>query len=252
MDSMKLNESLGKVLHRLLSQQDVNANFLLRQLKENVEEDVIQRSVKDVCTTSFVAGLDTTSCTLLIFVLAMLLFPDAQMNAQLEIDRVVGADRFPSFEDRPSLPYVEAVLREVMRWRPVTPLGIPHCAMEDDMYKGYFIPKGTTIIAHGGGMARHYDNPENFTPERFLNPDGSLNDDNMGYVFGFGRRICPGRYVADASVWIAMVTILARLRIEPEKDKEGKDIKVEPEWVTGLTCHPKQFPCQFTPRQMAS
>ncbi|EIW85684.1 cytochrome P450, partial [Coniophora puteana RWD-64-598 SS2] len=88
-----------------------------------------------------------TSCTLLIFVLTMLLFPDAQMNAQLEIDCVVGAHRFPSFEDRPSLPYVEAVLREVMRWRPVTPLGIPHCAMEDDMYEGYFIPKGNILGA---------------------------------------------------------------------------------------------------------
>ena len=53
----------------------------------------------------------------------MLLNPDVQVRAQAEIDLIVGTERLPVFEDRPSLPYIEAVLRETLRWHPVTPLG---------------------------------------------------------------------------------------------------------------------------------
>jgi cytochrome P450 len=76
------------------------------------------------------------------FILAMTLHGDVQEKAQAEIDRVVGSDRLPTFEDRRSLPYVEAVYREVLRWRPVTPLSFAHCTSADDVYKGFYIPKG--------------------------------------------------------------------------------------------------------------
>ncbi|EIW85707.1 cytochrome P450 [Coniophora puteana RWD-64-598 SS2] len=195
-------------------------------------------------------GLETTSSMLSIFVMAMMLFPEAQKRAQAEIDRVLKG-RPPTFEDRSSLPYVEAVMREVMRWGPVVPLGVPHCALEDDVYEGYFIPQGTVLIAHAGSMLRNsvrYPNPEKFYPERFLNEDGSLNNEDMGYVFGFGRRICPGRYLADASVWIAMVSILAELDIKPAVDDDGNELVFKPEWIHALTSRPKPFPCCIFPR----
>lgn len=75
----------------------------------------------------------------------MALHPLVQQKAQEEIDRVIGTDRLPGQEDRTSLPYIEAVYREVLRWRPVTPLGVPHSTTADDIYKGYFIPKGMFI-----------------------------------------------------------------------------------------------------------
>jgi cytochrome P450 len=68
--------------------------------------------------------------------------PLAQKKAQNELDTVIGTHRLPEFQDRPSLPYVEALYREVMRWKPVLPLGVAHAASEDDVYEGYFIPKG--------------------------------------------------------------------------------------------------------------
>jgi cytochrome P450 len=72
----------------------------------------------------------------------MAVHPDIQQKAQSEIDTVIGIHRLPEFEDRPSLPFVEALYREVMRWKPVLPLGVPHAAIADDIYNGYFIPKG--------------------------------------------------------------------------------------------------------------
>ena len=76
------------------------------------------------------------------FILAMALYSHVQEKAQVEIDRVLGSDRLPTFEDRPSMPYVEAVYREVMRWRPIVPLGFPRYSTSDDIYKGFYIPKG--------------------------------------------------------------------------------------------------------------
>jgi hypothetical protein len=95
----------------------------------------------------------------------MVLHPDVQRKAQEEIDRVVGNDRLPTFSDRELLPYVDALTKEVMRWHVVAPIGqiiqfsaphtsassnlaIPHCSSRDDIYKGYFIPKGSTIIVN--------------------------------------------------------------------------------------------------------
>ena len=68
--------------------------------------------------------------------------PGIQEKAQREIDRVVGRSRLPDFSDRPAMPFVEAIYREVLRSRPPLQMGGPHCVMEDDYYKEYFIPKG--------------------------------------------------------------------------------------------------------------
>ena len=83
--------------------------------------------------------------TQLVFFMAMALYPSVQKRVQDEIDRVVGSDRLPTYEDRPLLPIVEAVMRETFRWRPVGPLAIAHTTVKDDVYKGYYIPKGMML-----------------------------------------------------------------------------------------------------------
>lgn len=73
---------------------------------------------------------------------AMTLFPDVQQRAKQELDTVIGCERLITYKDRPLLPYVEALFREVMRWRPVVPLSVAYAGTSDDVYKGYYIPKG--------------------------------------------------------------------------------------------------------------
>lgn len=92
------------------------------------------------------AGSETTSTTLNNFLLAMLLFPETARKAQEEIDRVIGSDRLPTFEDEGNLPYIRAIVKEVLRWRPVNKFGMMHCTSEDDWYEGFFIPKGTVAV----------------------------------------------------------------------------------------------------------
>lgn len=92
------------------------------------------------------AGSETTATTLNNFILAMAIFPGVAQKAQQEIDQVVGSTRLPSWEDEVNLPYVRALVKEVLRWRPVNKFGMPHCTSEDDWYEGYFIPKGSVVM----------------------------------------------------------------------------------------------------------
>ncbi|KAG1846164.1 cytochrome P450 [Suillus tomentosus] len=186
-----------------------------------------------------------TSAFLMVFVLAMVLYPDVQKRARAEIDSVVGRDRLPTFEDRASLPYIEAVVRETFRWQPVTPLGVAHATSSDDVYNGYFIPKGTIVTYNTWGITRdekRYPDASRFIPERFIDSDDMLiADDPTQYTFGFGRRICPGRHTANASAWSAIVTMLATLDISSAKDDQGKVISFTP-------THPAVFPCSILAR----
>jgi cytochrome P450 len=92
------------------------------------------------------AGADSTSSLISSFVLTMTLYPEIQKRAQDEIDRVVGRDRLPTFEDRAELPFLECIMRELYRWNPAAPMAVTHRLMKDDEYEGYFIPGGTTVI----------------------------------------------------------------------------------------------------------
>lgn len=78
----------------------------------------------------------------------MTLYPEVQRKAQEEIDRILGGARLPTVVDRASLPYVDAVVKETLRWHPVAPMGIPHMSVKDDMYEGHLIPEGSLVLAN--------------------------------------------------------------------------------------------------------
>ncbi|KAH7915196.1 cytochrome P450 [Hygrophoropsis aurantiaca] len=195
----------------------------------------------------FLAASDTTNATILVFFIAMMQNPEIQARAHAELDRVVGDKRLPVFEDRAALPYIDALIREVRRWRPITPIGVPHATVEDDVYEGYYIPKGVAVVSNLWAISRNeakYPSPETFRPERFIGPDGELTDDTVQWSFGFGRRICPGRHIADAALWGAIASFLAVFRIE-KPDGPEEEIK----WKHGLTICPLPFKCKFVPRR---
>ncbi|KAH0828014.1 cytochrome P450 [Lanmaoa asiatica] len=188
-------------------------------------------------TSSVAFGGKYLGATLNVFLLAMVLFPESQRRAQKEIYAVVGSDRLPGFGDRPSLPFVEAVLRETLRWHPVTPLGLPHATTTEDVYEGSYIPKGLFLDIRRG-LAHDeetYTQPFEFNPERFLKEDGTLIENDCSFAFGFGRRICPGRHVAYASIWIAIASTLATFDFLKAQDEHGNDINFSPQFTPGAT-----------------
>ncbi|KAI0273088.1 cytochrome P450 [Russula aff. rugulosa BPL654] len=181
----------------------------------------------------YIAGLDTTVSSMSSLFLALVLFPHVQRRAQAELDVVVGRDRLPTFDDRPRLPYIEALCKELMRWNMVTPIGLPHSSTTDDIYKGFFIPKGSIVVANAWAILHDpetYPDPEEFKPERFLNEDGSVREDPaLSLVFGVGKRICPGRHLVDSTVFIVTSSVLSIFNVTKAKDKNGNEIPVNVE-----------------------
>lgn len=167
----------------------------------------------------YTAGVTTTLGACDALLLAILLYPSVMRRAQDEIDAVVGPDRLPDFQDFDTLKYIRAMIKETLRWHPFLPLGIPHAATEDDVYEGMFIPAGSTVIANIYAITRDtelFPDPEEFKPERFMDAtDPLLKNFNMS--FGFGRRICPGQYVATDQLFIMISRILWAFDVRPLK-----------------------------------
>ncbi|KIO16333.1 hypothetical protein M407DRAFT_86131, partial [Tulasnella calospora MUT 4182] len=156
-------------------------------------------------------GEDSTKNYMHNFLRIMVNHKAEQEKAQEEIDRVVGRDRMPSADDIANLPYVQAIVREVIRFRPFAPLGLPHKATEDVAYRGYRIPSNAVLLLNVWCIFHDetlFDQPEIFRPQRFLeSPTGIkegleakayplLND----IVFGAGRRVCPAMHLARNSL----------------------------------------------------
>ncbi|KAF9469732.1 cytochrome P450 [Collybia nuda] len=224
---------------------------LLRENDARGGSKEVEDGIKAASATSYAAGADTTTSNIGTFIYAMTRNPSVQQKAQQEIDNLTGGQRLPNHDDRNSLPYVEALFREVMRWRPVLPLGVAHAALNDDVYNGYYIPKGSTVISNIWAMTHDesiYTEPDAFKPERFINGDGKLNDDDLTFVFGFGRRICVGRHMASSTVWLITASILAVFNIRRDKDELSNEILPTVDYTDGLVSHPLPFRCSITPR----
>ncbi|KAJ7496496.1 cytochrome P450 [Mycena latifolia] len=207
--------------------------------------------VKVTAANMYAAGADTTAAALGTFVLAMLANPEAQKKAQAELDAVLGTGDLPDFADEAALPYVSAVVKEVLWWRNVAPIAIPHYLSVDDEYRGYQIPAGSIIIGNAWAILNNedvYPDPHTFKPERFLGDEYSTEQDPEMAAFGFGRRICPGRHLAVSSLWITIASILATMDIQKARDAHGKEIEPSYEYFLGLVAAPLPFECSITPR----
>lgn len=194
-------------------------------------------------------GVDTTVATLSNFFLAMILFPDVQKKAQEEIDSVVGRDRMPRLADREKMPYVNAIAMEAQRWGVVGPMGLPHVAQEDIIVDKYTIPQGAYLLPAVWWFCHdpaRYPEPEKFDPSRYLEPRNE--PDPKSVTFGFGRRICPGRFFADTSILLTIAHTLAVFDIGKAVDERGNPVDVQLEPQPGAICHPKAFKYSISPR----
>ncbi|KAG2747298.1 cytochrome P450 [Suillus brevipes Sb2] len=231
-----LNEPFNEVKAQM--ENGTASHSLVADFLGQAHDDVDENTMKAVALTGYMSGIDTTASVLQTFLLAMMLYPDIQARARAEIDRIVRHDQMPCLDDRTSLPYLEAILHEVLRWYPAAPLGAPHVASNDDVYSGYFIPKGAVVMVNQWALSRDEDvfpDASRFDPSRHLTVDGKLKDPLINhFAFGYGRRICPGRWFAENSLWTAAASILAVLRIDHAKDSNGHRIEVKPQFCSGL------------------
>ncbi|KAI0002537.1 cytochrome P450 [Russula compacta] len=215
--------------------------------------------VKWTANSMYAASMDTTITFTQHLFLAMLKYPEHLKRAQAELDGVLGAGpaRFPTFEDRPNFPFLDALFSETLRWGVPVPLGLPHRVMQDDHYVGRFIPKGSLVFANIWAMLRDPDifpEPERFDPERYLekvDDETARRRDPRAFVFGFGRRRCPGAHLVESSVWLMLATMLAMLDIQKPRDKNGEEIDPDVKFENSVFRTSTRFVVTLRPRSEA-
>lgn len=210
--------------------------------------------------TLYSAGAETTYNSLTWWALAMIAHPEIQKRAQAELDAVVGRARLPTFSDVPNLSYIQAIVKETLRWRPSLPFGIPHNTTEDIWYDGVFIPKGTTCLANlwqcHHDPAFYGDDAAKFNPERFLDANGRIlsgpveTRDEGHSTYGFGRRACVGKHLANDSLYITIATVLWAANLERVRDQHGEEVTPDTEtfFDAGMIVRPLPYQCGITPR----
>ena len=222
----------------------------LLQQADPISAEEEKKHIRQSAIALYSGGAETTATGLSFFFLAMALFPEVQAKAKEEIDRITGAGRLPSFQDRDRLPYVEAVVKETLRWQVLAPMGAPHVSEEDDEFRGYRIPKGAIILPSIKWFSIDpsvYKDPESLRPERFLGSGAAPSP--YDYAFGFGRRICPGQLLAESSLFLTIAQSLAVFDISKAVDKEtGRDVKSAVRTTPGFVAHPTPFTCRIIPR----
>ncbi|KAJ2919996.1 hypothetical protein MD484_g420, partial [Candolleomyces efflorescens] len=239
--------------------------YLIFEIETGVEDDAFTEEVlRNTTGTMYAAGSDTTVSTMLTCILGLLEHPEVVKKAQAQIDAVVQPGHLPDLDDQESLPYISAIVSEALRWRDVTPIAIPHSLSADDEYKGYYLPKGSVVIANSWAMLHDeniYPDPFEFKPERFIDLETGKLDysharDPMHACFGFGRRICPGRFMAFESLWLTIASLLAVFDLEKAKEKvtlpTGEEVErtaeLTHEYIYALVVVAKPYKCVFKPR----
>ncbi|KAH6644190.1 putative cytochrome P450 oxidoreductase [Boeremia exigua] len=213
------------ILHQVEKRRESGQNldsFMDRVLDSQGKNELSQHQLKFIGGVLMEGGSDTSSSLTLAIIQALVLNPEIQRKAHAEIDRVVGHGRSPVWDDMKNLPYINMIVKEGHRWRPILPLCFPHAL--DDWVDGKFLPKGTIVVINTWGI--HMDpqqphDPSKFIPERYAEhpllapeyvPGGFGERDHYGY--GVGRRICPGIHLAERNMMVGIAKLLWAFNFE--------------------------------------
>ncbi|XP_046999526.1 methyl farnesoate epoxidase-like [Schistocerca americana] len=207
-------------------------------------EDGLVATVFDL----FGAGAESVSNTLAFAVMYLVLHPDVQQKLHKELDLVVGQARRVSLEDRPQLPYLEAVITEVSRINTIAPLCPPHAALKDTTLCGYNIPQGTWLFISLWSIMHdreHWGDPDVFRPERFIDKEtGKFVRDPFFINFGTGSRVCLGMALAKNNLFLFLASLLQDFTISLPPDEPKPSTLALP----GFTTAPKPFRAHFSTR----
>jgi cytochrome P450 len=211
-------------------------------VKQFIESDYEKQGISELqaaflAGSMIEAGSETTSAALNTAILYLSANPDVQHKAQVELDRVVGTSRSPSFDDEQALPYIRAIVKETLRMRPVTSIGTPHYTTAPITYKNTYIPANSVVCLQQYPI--HYDpnvfpEPDRFSPDRYLSHPMGSGHYAAGpaaardhWAFGAGRRICSGMHLAENSMFIVLAKLLWAFHILAPLDEADNEVKVD-------------------------
>ncbi|KAM8853351.1 cytochrome P450 2B4-like [Synchiropus picturatus] len=197
------------------SPRDYIDSFLIQieQDKDDHTSEFHHQNLIGMLLALFLAGTETTSSTIRYALGVLMKYPEVQERMQKEVDGVIGKDRAPNVSDRKLMPFSDAVIHEVQRCLDIVPYSVPHHSLTDISFRGYTIPKDTAIIPLLHSVLReekHWKTPWSFSPDNFLNPDGSFKKNPAFLAFSAGRRVCLGESLARMELFLFMVSLVQK------------------------------------------
>ncbi|GFY75842.1 cytochrome P450 1A2 [Trichonephila inaurata madagascariensis] len=222
--------------------RDFIDGYLLEiQKRSNDPNTTFRREVlADLARAFFAAGSDTVRVTVDWMLLVSAAYPQVQKRIQAEIDEVIGPDRFPTWQDRLSMPFTEAAIIELMRWRTIVPLNIMRYTLQDTELNGYYIPKHSRVLsvmwAVDNDTKLWGNDVEEYKPERMLSKDGKkVVKPEYAIPFSIGKRSCPGKSFAEIEVFLYLVAILQKFEVSTPP---GKTVDLEAD--LGISLQPRR------------
>ncbi|CAD6246296.1 unnamed protein product [Miscanthus lutarioriparius] len=211
------------------------------------EYGMTRNHVKAILMDMFAAGTDTSSLVLELAMAELMRNPPQMAKLQGEVRKhTPEGQETVEEEDLASMPYLKAVVKETLRLHPPAPLLLPRFSMANSIVHGYYVPSGTRVIVHAWALGRDpesWENPEEFTPERFVDGGSAAGVDFKGnhfhfLPFGAGRRICPGLNFGMATVEIMLANLMYCFDWQLPMGMEDKDVDMTE--VFGLPVRPKE------------
>ncbi|XP_046506066.1 cytochrome P450 1A1 [Equus quagga] len=187
-----------------------------KRLDENANIQLSDEKIINVVLDLFGAGFDTVTTAISWSLLYLVTRPSMQKKIQEELDTVIGRARQPRLSDRPQLPYMEAFILETFRHSSFVPFTIPHCTTRDTSLSGFYIPKGHCVFVNQWQInhdQKLWGDPSEFRPERFLNPNGTINKalSEKVVLFGLGKRKCIGETIGRLEVFLFLAILLQQV-----------------------------------------
>nr|AJD87467.1 cytochrome P450 CYP76AD11 [Phytolacca americana] len=250
----KLIEVFQSFIRKRLSTEPFSASaktpndvldVLLNLLKE---EELNMGEINHLLVDIFDAGTDTTSSTFEWAMAELVRNPEMMKKAQDEIEQVLGKDAIIQESDIPKMPYLQAIIKETLRLHPPTVFLLPRKASSNVELYGYVVPKNAQILVNLWAIGRDptvWDNPNMFSPERFLNSDIDVKGRDFGLLpFGAGRRICPGMNLAYRMLTLMLATLLQSFDWKLGDGVNPKDLDMDEKFGIALQ---KTKPLQVIP-----
>ncbi|KYQ90399.1 hypothetical protein DLAC_09017 [Tieghemostelium lacteum] len=200
--------------------------------------------IEAIGTDILITGFESTNITLQWIIIMIANYPEVQEKMYVEIKSILDSQNVDNksskvhitLQNRNSTPYVNAVIKETMRYKPSGPFNMPRKAANDITIKDIFIPKGTQILHFHYGMLKSEDfwlRPNEFLPERFINDNHS----DIFFPFSLGNRSCIGLNFAQDEIYILVTNIISNFKLKPPP---GVD-KLDETECLGLSFFPLPF-----------
>ncbi|XP_061354572.1 geraniol 8-hydroxylase-like [Gastrolobium bilobum] len=209
----------------------------LLDISEDNSKEMDNEKIKHLLHDLLVGGTDTTAYALEWAMAEVLHNPNAMSKAKKELEETVGIGKPIEESDIVRLPYLQAIIKETLRLHPIAPLLLPRKARTDVELNGYIIPKGAQILVNEWAIGRDpesWDNPNLFSPERFLGSKVDIQGKNFELTpFGSGRRICPGMPLAIRMLHLMLGSLINSFNWKLENGMKSEEMDME-EAIQGL------------------